>query len=105
MGLQSGASLATLTGSRHDVGLLRESMLDRLDEGYARLMHGGVSELECSWASRIGLIGAGVVVERMDGVHIQARLCRLSFGGVALEDTNGEQCTLAPEAIRHIQIP
>lgn len=102
MNLPSGASLATLTGSRHDVGPLSETLLDQLDEAYELLVRGHVDELERLWADRIGLIGTDVAVERMDGVFTYARLQRLSFHGVVLEDANGERLSLVPESIRHI---
>jgi BirA family biotin operon repressor/biotin-[acetyl-CoA-carboxylase] ligase len=83
--LTAAASLAMITGRRHDVSHVTDTLIDRLDIEYDRLMQGEIAHLESRWKQGIGLVGQQVTVERMDGETHEGHLKDLGFESVDLD--------------------
>ncbi len=102
-GLPLGASLASLAGKDLDTRGVAESLIDRLDEGYGRLVAGDWHELDGQWQARLELTGKNVTVELADSTK-EGRLLAISWEQIVLEQGN-EIITIAPEKVKHITAP
>ena len=96
--LPGAASLAMITGRRHDVDFVTGSLIDRLDEEYDRLLTGGIAGLESRWRQAIGLVGKPVTVERMDGETRDGHLLAMGFESVELDHR-----TYKSAEVRHLR--
>jgi BirA family biotin operon repressor/biotin-[acetyl-CoA-carboxylase] ligase len=81
----------------HDVA---RTLLDVLDEEYARLCDGDLATLEACWKWHLGLLGKDVCAECLDG-EVRGRLLEVAFTGFVLRQT-GDECVLLPERILHL---
>lgn len=95
--LPMAASLAMITGRRHEVDHVANTLIDRLDLEYDRLMRGEHSHLESRWKKGIGLVGRRVAVERMDGDTLVGQLVDFGFETVVLDSRRFKSAE-----IRHI---
>jgi BirA family biotin operon repressor/biotin-[acetyl-CoA-carboxylase] ligase len=100
-GLPEAGSLAVFTEQALDRRAIARRLIAELDEGYARLCAGELSELEASWKWRLGLLGKRVAAECPGALH-RGRLREVAFDGLELEFDDGRPLRLAPETVRHL---
>jgi BirA family biotin operon repressor/biotin-[acetyl-CoA-carboxylase] ligase len=100
-GLPEATSLKLISGRSFDCDDITRLLIGRLDDSYERLCHGDLRTLESAWEERIGLTGAAVSAECLDGDY-RGRLLGLGFDGVVL-DLGGRRSHLSPEMIRHLR--
>jgi len=102
-GLPGATSLAMIGGRRIAIRAAAETVLDRLDREYARLLAGEQVALEAEWKWRIGLLGRQVEVELMDGSRVPGRLHEMGFDGLELEVADGLFQVIVPEHVSHLR--
>jgi BirA family biotin operon repressor/biotin-[acetyl-CoA-carboxylase] ligase len=101
-GLTLGGSLFSVTGAEFDHHDIARRLICQLDDDYARLAAGDVAVLEAKWRSCLGLVGAQVRVEALNGTH-QGCLVNLSLDTLELDIGDTAPLQLLPESVRHIQ--
>jgi BirA family biotin operon repressor/biotin-[acetyl-CoA-carboxylase] ligase len=102
-GLPEATSLAMIGGRDIAVRTAAESVLGRLDQGYARLLAGERIALEAEWKWRIGLLGRQVEVEMIDGTVAEGRLHEMGIDGLELEVADGLFRVIVPETVAHLR--
>jgi BirA family biotin operon repressor/biotin-[acetyl-CoA-carboxylase] ligase len=101
-GLTQGSSLSLLTGKEVDCIEITRRLVTRLDAEYERLCQGELDTLEACWKRHVGLLGKMVAAECVDQTQY-GRLIDLTFGGLHLEQADGEKIVLSPESVKHLE--
>ena len=79
------------------------SLLTTLDDYYAALLGGQLTELEARWRWHSGLLGRQVVVLTGEEAVI-GRLLEMSFSVIELETSGGQRLRYAPESMERISL-
>jgi BirA family transcriptional regulator, biotin operon repressor / biotin---[acetyl-CoA-carboxylase] ligase len=98
--LPFATSLGQHTSVALDTHSVARTLLDVLDEEYARLRGGDLATLEACWKGHLGLLGKEVRAECLDGQR-PGRILEIAFDGLVLRQAGGE-CVLPPECILHL---
>jgi BirA family transcriptional regulator, biotin operon repressor / biotin---[acetyl-CoA-carboxylase] ligase len=99
--LPFATSLGQHTSVALDTRAVASTLLDVLDEGYARLCDGNLTTLEAQWKGHLGLLGKDVRVECLDGEQ-RGRLLEIAFEGLVLRQPSGGEIVLPPECVLHL---
>jgi BirA family biotin operon repressor/biotin-[acetyl-CoA-carboxylase] ligase len=100
-GLPQAGSLALCSGRTLDRVEVTRELIRQLDEEYCRLQVDNGDSLESRWKRRTGLLGKEVVVECQDATY-RGRLVNLSWDGLEMKLTGGENLRLVPETVKHV---
>ena len=98
--LPCATSLGQHTSAALDTHEVARTLLDVLDEEYARLCNGNLTTLETRWKTHLGLLGKDVRAECLDGEQ-RGRLLEIAFDGLVLRQPDGER-VLRPESVQHL---
>jgi BirA family biotin operon repressor/biotin-[acetyl-CoA-carboxylase] ligase len=98
--LPFATSLGQHTSVSLDTHAVARTLLDVLDEEYARLCDGDLATLEACWKWHLGLLGKDVRAECLDGER-RGRLLEIAFDGIVLRQAGGER-VIPPESVQHL---
>lgn len=99
--LPFATSLGQHTQVALDTHAVARTLLDVLDQEYARLCDGDLATLEASWKRQLGLLGQEVRAECLDGER-RGRLLEIAFDGLILRLPGGSELCLPPERVQHL---
>lgn len=102
-GLPDATSLRLVSGGETDLPTAAAAVITCLDGESRRLLIGERVAVEADWKWRTGLLGRTVEVELMDGTYLRGRMLEMSFDGLDLELSAGEDWRITPEAVAHVR--